>query len=70
VFCTEKASFDAGTAPYIPLNSRNILDPEHVKLLDEASALPPEYPGWMVDRQNRDPQQASGQSKTRTILVD
>jgi aryl-alcohol dehydrogenase-like predicted oxidoreductase len=29
---------------------------EHVKLLDEASALPPEYPGWMVDFQNtRDP---------------
>jgi diketogulonate reductase-like aldo/keto reductase len=22
--------------------------------LDEASRLPPEYPGWMFDRQNRD----------------
>jgi aryl-alcohol dehydrogenase-like predicted oxidoreductase len=32
------------------------LSPEHVKLLDEASALPPEYPGWMVEFQNsRDP---------------
>jgi aryl-alcohol dehydrogenase-like predicted oxidoreductase len=31
------------------------LPSEHVKLLDEASALPPEYPGWMVDWQNRDP---------------
>jgi aryl-alcohol dehydrogenase-like predicted oxidoreductase len=32
------------------------LSEEHVKLLDEASALPPEYPGWMVDFQNaRDP---------------
>ena len=32
------------------------LSAEHVKLLDEASALPPEYPGWMVDFQNsRDP---------------
>jgi aryl-alcohol dehydrogenase-like predicted oxidoreductase len=31
------------------------LAPEHVALLDEASALPPEYPGWMVDWQNRDP---------------
>ncbi|MDB4995083.1 MAG: Oxidoreductase [Myxococcaceae bacterium] len=32
------------------------LAPEHVKLLDEASALPPEYPGWMVDFQSsRDP---------------
>jgi aryl-alcohol dehydrogenase-like predicted oxidoreductase len=32
------------------------LAPEHVKLLDEASALPIEYPGWMVDFQNaRDP---------------
>jgi aryl-alcohol dehydrogenase-like predicted oxidoreductase len=32
------------------------LAPEHVKLLDEASALPPEYPGWMVEFQNaRDP---------------
>ena len=28
--------------------------PEHLKILDEASALPPEYPGWMVDWQNRD----------------
>jgi len=32
------------------------LGPEHVKTLDDASALPPEYPGWMVDFQNsRDP---------------
>jgi aryl-alcohol dehydrogenase-like predicted oxidoreductase len=32
------------------------LAPEHAKALDEASALPPEYPGWMVDFQNsRDP---------------
>jgi aryl-alcohol dehydrogenase-like predicted oxidoreductase len=31
------------------------LSPEHKKLLDDASALPPEYPGWMVDFQNRDP---------------
>ncbi|MBX3204942.1 MAG: aldo/keto reductase [Labilithrix sp.] len=30
------------------------LAPEHVKLLDEASALPPEYPGWMVAFQNRE----------------
>jgi aryl-alcohol dehydrogenase-like predicted oxidoreductase len=30
--------------------------PEQLKTLDEASALPPEYPGWMVDFQNaRDP---------------
>ncbi|HEX3772407.1 MAG TPA: aldo/keto reductase, partial [Polyangiaceae bacterium] len=26
--------------------------PDHLKLLDEASALPPEYPGWMLDWQN------------------
>lgn len=32
------------------------LSSEHIKLLDEASALPPEYPGWMVEHQNaRDP---------------
>lgn len=32
------------------------LSSEHVKLLDQASALPLEYPGWMVDFQNsRDP---------------
>lgn len=31
------------------------LAPEHVTLLDDASALPPEYPGWMVDWQNREP---------------
>ncbi len=29
--------------------------PEHVKLLDEASTLPPEYPGWMLEFQNREP---------------
>ena len=30
--------------------------PSRSRLLDEASALPPEYPGWMVDFQNaRDP---------------
>ena len=34
------------------------LAPEHVKLLDEASALPLEYPGWMVDFQNREPRGA------------
>ncbi|HSY24397.1 MAG TPA: aldo/keto reductase [Polyangiaceae bacterium] len=32
------------------------LSPEQIKTLDEASALPPEYPGWMVEFQNsRDP---------------
>ncbi len=32
------------------------LAPEHVALLDQASALPAEYPGWMVEFQNaRDP---------------
>jgi len=31
-----------------------MLAPEHVTQLDAASALPPEYPGWMVDRQERD----------------
>src|SRR3954463_7871740 len=31
------------------------LSPEQLQLLDEASALPPEYPGWMVEFQtNRD----------------
>lgn len=30
------------------------LAPEHVAELDAASALPPEYPGWMVDRQSRE----------------
>jgi aryl-alcohol dehydrogenase-like predicted oxidoreductase len=30
------------------------LSSEHVKVLDEASALPAEYPGWMLDWQNRD----------------
>jgi aryl-alcohol dehydrogenase-like predicted oxidoreductase len=32
------------------------LAPEHVAQLDAASALPPEYPGWMLDFQNRDRQ--------------
>lgn len=31
------------------------LAPEHVKMLDEASALPAEYPGWMLEFQNREP---------------
>ncbi len=32
------------------------LSPAHVALLDQSSALPPEYPGWMVEFQNgRDP---------------
>ena len=31
-----------------------VLSPEHVAKLDAASALPPEYPGWMVSRQDRD----------------
>ena len=29
--------------------------PEQVKRLDEASALPSEYPGWMLEWQNREP---------------
>ncbi len=36
------------------------LSPEHVTALDEASALPMEYPGWMVEFQNaRDPRGAA-----------
>jgi aryl-alcohol dehydrogenase-like predicted oxidoreductase len=36
------------------------LTAEHVKQLDDASALPMEYPGWMVDWQNaRDPRGAA-----------
>ena len=31
------------------------LGAEQLKLLDEASALPPEYPGWMLGFQNREP---------------
>lgn len=30
------------------------LAPEHIARLDAASALPPEYPGWMLDRQSSD----------------
>jgi aryl-alcohol dehydrogenase-like predicted oxidoreductase len=44
------------------------LAPEHVKLLDEASALPAEYPGWMVEFQNtRDPRGA-GKMPTETEI--
>ena len=40
------------------------LTPEQVAMLDEASALPAEYPGWMVDFQNnRDPR---GQARQPT----
>jgi aryl-alcohol dehydrogenase-like predicted oxidoreductase len=31
------------------------LSADHLKQLDEASALPSEYPGWMLDWQNREP---------------
>ncbi|QQR72381.1 MAG: aldo/keto reductase [Holophagales bacterium] len=31
-----------------------VLTPEQIACLDAASALPPEYPGWMLDFQNRD----------------
>ena len=31
-----------------------VLPPEQLRLLDEASALPNEYPGWMLAWQNRD----------------
>jgi aryl-alcohol dehydrogenase-like predicted oxidoreductase len=32
-----------------------VLSPEQVQALDEASALPSEYPGWMLDWQTREP---------------
>jgi aryl-alcohol dehydrogenase-like predicted oxidoreductase len=32
-----------------------VLAPEHIRQLDDASALPNEYPGWMLAWQNRDP---------------
>ena len=36
------------------------LSKDHVTILDEASALPPEYPGWMVEFQDaRDPRGAA-----------
>jgi aryl-alcohol dehydrogenase-like predicted oxidoreductase len=38
------------------------LPAEHVAALDAASALPPEYPGWMVDWQNREPRVPPAQS--------
>jgi aryl-alcohol dehydrogenase-like predicted oxidoreductase len=44
------------------------LSADHVKLLDDASALPPEYPGWMVDMQNaRDPR-GSGRMPTEAEI--
>ena len=30
------------------------LSPEEIRVLDEVSAMPPEYPGWMVDFQGLD----------------
>jgi hypothetical protein len=30
------------------------LSVEELKLLDEVSALPREFPGWMVERQSQD----------------
>ena len=37
------------------------LSPQHRKVLDEASALPPEYPGWMLEFQNREPRGVVGE---------
>jgi len=31
-----------------------LLSPEQIAALDDASALPPEYPGWMIAFQHRD----------------
>jgi len=39
------------------------LAPEEVAQLDAASALPSEYPGWMLDRQNRDRRPATAVEK-------
>jgi aryl-alcohol dehydrogenase-like predicted oxidoreductase len=36
------------------------LSSEQVALLDAASALPPEYPGWMLEFQNREPRVPNG----------
>jgi aryl-alcohol dehydrogenase-like predicted oxidoreductase len=36
------------------------LSPEQVQRLDEASALPSEYPGWMLEYQNREPRGVVG----------
>ncbi|WP_437623928.1 hypothetical protein [Sorangium sp. So ce1151] len=33
---------------------------QHVEQLDEASALSPEYPGWMLEWQNRDVRGVAG----------
>ena len=42
--------------PLVTFQNRTCWSPEQVAKLDEASALPPEYPGWMVQFQNsRDP---------------
>jgi aryl-alcohol dehydrogenase-like predicted oxidoreductase len=38
------------------------LSREHIAALDAASALPPEYPGWMVEWQNREPRVPAAKS--------
>jgi aryl-alcohol dehydrogenase-like predicted oxidoreductase len=44
------------------------LAPEELKALDEASALPAEYPGWMLDFQNaRDPRGTTGGPTEATV---
>ncbi len=42
------------------------LAPEHVAQLDAASALPSEYPGWMVERQKKDRRPAATEGKKET----
>lgn len=41
------------------------LTPEQLQRLDQASALPAEYPGWMIDWQNRDPRGVAGDGSKR-----
>jgi aryl-alcohol dehydrogenase-like predicted oxidoreductase len=45
------------------------LAPEQVAQLDAASALPSEYPGWMVERQNKDRRQVTTEGKTEAGKV-
>jgi len=41
------------------------LEKEHVEQLDAVSALPPEYPAWMVTRQHRDRQPVASEQAER-----
>lgn len=50
--------------PFITSVIIGVKTPEHIDRLDAVSALPSEYPAWMVTRQHRDRSPATEEKAT------